>query len=322
MLSQGYSISIYMFHGGTSFGWMNGANMDHGNYEPDVTSYDYDAPLNESGRPTSKYALFRDVIAKATGITPPPAPSADAPVALPAIQMSQSASLWQTLPQPVDSATLLTMEDLDQAYGYILYRTVIAAPAKGDLVLDELHDYAQVYANGTLLGTLDRRLGQNHLNVDLKAPGTRLDILVENTGRVNFTTALRNERKGITRQVSLAGKPLTGWQIYSLPLKAPEKLAFRTADCSGACFYRGTLRVDQVGDTFLDTSNFTKGFVWVNGHELGRIWNIGPQKTLYLPGAWLRKGGNDVIVFDLEGAPGRTIEGKAAPVLDGASAHS
>ena len=213
------------------------------------------------------------------------------------------------------------MEDIGQAYGYILYRTVVPGPVQGDLVLDELHDYAQIYANGKLLGTLDRRLNQNRLPVDLKGHNTRLDILVENSGRVNFSLAIRGERQGITKQVTLAGRPLTGWQIYSLPMTDPEKLPFSAADCTGACFYRGTLHVDRVGDTFLDTGSFTKGFVWVNGHPLGRIWNIGPQRTLYLPGPWLRKGENDVIVFDLQGAPGRTIEGRAAPILDATAAQ-
>jgi beta-galactosidase len=319
ILSQGYSASIYMFHGGTSFGWMNGANIDHDNYEPDVTSYDYDAPLDESGRPTQKYMLFRDVIAKATGITPPPIPAVDAPVAVPAVQLTQSASLWQMLPKPVASAQPLTMEDLDQSYGYILYRTTITDPVSGDLALDELHDYASIYANGELVGTLDRRLKQDHLAINFKQPNTHLDILVENTGRVNFTTAIRGERQGITHQVTLAGKPLTGWQIYPLPMTHPEDLSLHSADCTGPCFYRGTLQVDKVGDTFLDTSAFTKGFVWVNGHALGRIWNVGPQMTLYLPGPWLHKGQNDVIVFDLKGAPGKTIAGRPAPILDGAA---
>ncbi len=188
------------------------------------------------------------------------------------------------------------------------------------MVLDELHDYAQIYANGKLIGTLDRRLEQNRLHVDLTEPNMRLDILVENSGRVNFTMAIRGERKGITKLVMLAGKPLSGWQIYSLPMNDPEKVHFQPGPCTGPCFYRGALQVDRPGDTFLDTSSFTKGFVWVNDHALGRIWNIGPQKTLYLPGPWLHPGSNDVIVFDLEGAPGRTLEGRLAPILDGASA--
>ncbi|HEV2486680.1 MAG TPA: beta-galactosidase family protein [Terracidiphilus sp.] len=321
ILRQGYSISIYMFHGGTSFGWMNGANINHGKYEPDVTSYDYDAPLDESGRPTLKYNLFRDVISKATGIAPPPVPSTEPPITLPALQLRRSISIWQTLPHPVVSKQVLSMEDLNQAYGYILYRTVVADPMQGELALDELHDYAQIYANGTLIGTLDRRVDQSHLTVDLKNSNTRLDILVENTGRVNFTTVQRGERKGITNQVTLAGKPLTGWLIYSLPMHAPDQLTFHAAACTGPCFYRGTLQVDHIADTFLDTSNFTKGFVWINGHALGRIWNIGPQKTLYLPAPWLKQGTNDVIVFDLEGAPGRTIEGQPTPTLDATPAN-
>jgi beta-galactosidase len=316
ILSKGYSISIYMFHGGTSFGWMNGANWDHNRYQPDVTSYDYDSPLDESGRPAAKYKLFREVIAKATGIEPPPVPASAPTVAVPATALTQSAPLWQNLPKPISSAQPLSMEDIDQAYGYILYRTTIAAAAKGDLVLDELHDYAVVYANGQPIGTLDRRLGQNTLAVDLSA-NTQFDILVENSGRINFSLKLRGERKGITKQVTLAGKPVTGWQIFSLPMSEPEKLPFAAAACTGPCFYRGTLQVDTVGDTFLDTSAFTKGFVWVNGHALGRIWSIGPQMALYLPGPWLHKGANDVIVFDLDGASGRALEGRTAPMLDG-----
>ena len=317
ILQQGYSISIYMFHGGTSFGWMNGANSNGKNYEPDTTSYDYDAPLDESGRTTPKFSLFRDVISKATGITPPSVPSVDPPAAIPAVKLERSASLWQMLPKPVASKQLLSMEDLDQAYGYILYRTFDTSAGDFDLVLDSLHDYASIYINEKLIGTLDRRLDQNHLSIHIPAAKSRLDILVENTGRVNFTTVIRGERKGITNQVTLAGKAITDWQIYSLPMSAPDKLAFHTAACTGACFYRGTLQVDHISDTFLDTNNFTKGFVWINGHPLGRIWNIGPQKTLYLPAPWLKQGANDVIVFDLEGAPGRTIEGKPTPMLDG-----
>jgi beta-galactosidase len=314
ILSQGYSISIYMVHGGTSFGWMNGAMM-HPSYQPDVTSYDYDSAIDESGRPTAKYYLFRDAIAKATGVTPPPIPVVDPPIATPAAEFNESASLWQALPQPFASAQILTMEDLNQAYGYILYCTTIHGPAAGDLVVDELHDYARIYANGGLIGTLDRRLDQNHLKIDLTAPNTRLDILVENSGRVNFGREIRGERQGITKQVTLNGKLLTGWQIYSLPMANPEKLNFHAADCTGPCFYRGTLQVDRPGDTFLDTSSIVKGFVWVNGHALGRAWNIGPQKTLYLPGPWLHPGANKIIVFDLDAAPGRTVAGRATPNL-------
>jgi beta-galactosidase len=321
MLRQGYSVSLYMFHGGTSFGWMNGANSDGENYEPDVTSYDYDAPLDESGRPTPKFLAFRDVIAKATGTTPPPVPTVAPPTTIPEFHVDEAVSLWDVLPQPTHSEQVLSMEDLDQAYGYILYRKQLAGPAEGDLVLEDLHDYAQVFLDGKLTGTLDRRLGQKHLGLKIPPGGARLDVLVENTGRVNFSVVLRGERKGITKQVTFTGKPLLSWDIYPLAMNDPEKLHYTHAACSGPCFYRGHFQVDASADAFLDTSSFVKGAVWLNDHPLGRVWNIGPQKTLYAPGPWLHKGKNEVIVFDLQGQNGRTLLGRDQPILDGNQAQ-
>jgi beta-galactosidase len=320
MLRQGYSVSLYMFHGGTSFGWMNGANSDgKGSYEPDVTSYDYDSPLDESGRTTAKYRMFRDVIAKATGVTPPPVPEVAAAISVPAVSLPESASLWKNLPQPIHSQQILSMEDVDQAYGYILYRTHLKKSAEGDLALDELHSYAQIYLDGKLVGTLDRRLRQNHLAIPAAKTNAQLDILVENTSRVNFGKEIGGERAGITKQVTLNGSSLTGWDIFPLPMTAVDKLPYSAQPCEGACFYRGAFNLASVGDTFLDTSEFTKGQLWLNGHALGRIWNVGPQKTLYAPAPWLVQGKNEVIVFDLQGKPGRTVRGLDKPVLDGAN---
>ena len=318
ILRQGYSVSLYMFHGGTSFGWMNGANSDGKNYEPDVTSYDYAAPLDESGRPTPKYFAFRDLVAKATGTTPPPVPTQPPPMKVPPFKLEEGVSLWNVLPPPVHSEQILSMEDLDHAYGYILYRKHLDGPAAGELVLDELHDYARVYLDGKLVGTLDRRLAQNDLRLNVPQAGARLDILVENTGRINFNVAMRGERKGITKQVTLAGKPLLRWDIYPLPMTEPAKLPFAHAPCEGPCFYRASFRVDAPADTFLDTSAFAKGEVWLNGQALGRIWSIGPQKTLYVPGPWLHPGENEVVVFDLNGQSGRTLLGRDTPILDAA----
>jgi beta-galactosidase len=321
MLRQGYSVSLYMFHGGTSFGWMNGANSNGKNYEPDVTSYDYDAPLDESGRPKAKYFTFRDVIANATGVTPPAVPAVAPTAKIPEFKLEVAISLWDALPAPVHSEQVMSMEDLDQAYGYILYRKQLKAAAEGELVLEDLHDYAQVYLDGKLVGTLDRRLDQNHFRLKVPAAGARLDILVENTGRINFNVVLRGERKGITKQVSLAGQPLLGWDIYSLPMAEPSKLHFTRTACEGACFYRASFHIEKPADTFLDTSAFSKGQVWLNGLALGRIWNIGPQKTLYAPAAWLRAGENEVVVFDLDGKPGRALLGRDAPILDANPGH-
>jgi len=317
MLKQGYSVSIYMFHGGTSFGWMNGANSNGKNYEPDVTSYDYDAPLDESGRPTAKYSLYRQVIAKDTGTVPPAVPAVAQTMKIPEFAAQESVSLWKVLPEPVRSERAVSMEDLGQAYGYILYRTHLKGPRKGNLVLDGLHDYAQIYLDGKLAGALDRRLDQKHLQVDIPDAGAQLDMLVENTGRINFSMVLRGERKGIIGQVTLQGKALSGWEIYPLPMEHPARLPFTKGSCEGACFYRATFQQDAPADTFLDTSAFTKGEVWLNGQPLGRVWNIGPQKTLYVPGPWLHKGENEVLIFDLKGSAGRSLVGRDRPVLDG-----
>jgi beta-galactosidase len=324
ILEHGSSVSIYMFHGGTDFGWMNGANSSDSKpatYEPDVTSYDYDSALDESGRPTAKFFAFRDVIAKATGVTPPALPEVAAPIAVAPFKLTESASLWDNLPKPIENSTPLTMEDIGQSYGYILYRTQVLVQGKSaTLAVDSPHDYARVYADGSLAGTLDRRLGESKLSIpEPNQPYTsrllHLDVLVENAGRINFSKQIRQERKGLGRFVSINADPVAGWKIYSLPMTDPSALAFKKAACSGPCFYRGTFNVDQPGDTFLDTSDLGKGQVWVNGHAMGRFWKIGPQKTLYVPGPWLKKGANEVIVFDLDGKPGATVEGLAMPSL-------
>jgi len=322
MLRQGYSVSIYMFHGGTSFGWMNGANSNGKNYEPDVTSYDYNAPLDESGRPTPKYYRFREIIAKDTGVTPPPVPAVPPTMTAPTMLLAEGISLWKTLPAPTHSEQLLSMEALNQAYGYILYRTQLDGPVTGDLVIDTLHDYAQVYINGKLAGTMDRRLGQHELPLKIAAHHARLDILVENTGRVNFGPALPAERAGIVGRVRIAGKPLMGWDIYPLPMLTPGDLRYSKHACDGPCFYRATFAVTTPKDTFLDTSALTKGEVWLNGRALGRFWNVGPQKTLYVPAPWLKPGRNEVVVFDLKGKSGQKIEGLDHPVLHAAVLRS
>jgi beta-galactosidase len=309
MLRQGYSVNFYMFHGGTSFGWMNGANWDDDNYQPDVTSYDYDSPLDESGRPTPKYYALRKVISQDTGVTPPPVPAIPATQVINGIKLDESASLWDALPTPVASHELVTMEALGQAYGDILYRKQITANFAGELHIEGLHDYAQIYVNGKRIGTLDRRLKQDKLSVKL-AKGDTLDLLVQNDGRINFGEHLRTERKGILGGVSLQGHPLLDWQIYSLPFNNSDALHYTQGKCTHApCFYRGTFDAPASGsasaDTFLDTKGLGKGLVWLNGHALGRTWNIGPQQTLYVPGVWLKPHGNQLIVLDLlvEGQP-------------------
>jgi len=316
MLEQGYSVNLYMFHGGTSFGLMNGANSDGRNYEPDTTSYDYDAPVSEDGQLSYKFNLFREVIAKATGITPPAAPPTTPLRTYPSISLSRAAALWSNLPAAVESRQILSMEDVGQAYGYILYRTAIPTAQNAELRIEDLRDYAQIYLDGMLAGTLDRRLGQSSLPIRTTHANTRLDILVENTGRVNFGRQFIHERAGITHEVLLGNTPLTGWKIYPLPMRNLASLTYKSSSCTGACFYQADFQVDEPADTYLDTRSLTKGIIFINGQPLGRFWNVGPQGALYLPAPRLRKGPNEIIVFDLDSRPGRSVGFVDRPVLD------
>ena len=329
MLDRGYSVSMYMFHGGTTPGFMNGANIDGGHYHPQTSSYDYDAALDESGRPTPKYYMFRDAIAKATGETPPPVPATPAPIVVAPFALLPVGFIFDGLPAPVHVTQPRGMETFGQSYGYILYRTRVAAATDGELVIHDVRDYAQVYMNGALQGTLDRRLNED--SMPLHAPaGAQLDILVENSGRVNFAKPLRHEEKGITHSVSLGGHELAGWDVFTIPMSDISRFACpadRLSSCgpiigSGRAtvntpaYYRGSFTLNTTGDTFLDTRGWGKGTVWVNGHQLGRFWGIGPEQTLYVPGPWLREGRNDVLVFDLLTPDQATLQGLDHPILN------
>lgn len=324
LLSHGVSVSLYMFHGGTSFGWMNGANYsDH--YQPQPTSYDYDAPLDEAGHPTPKYFALRDVIRRhlPPGDTLPAVPAPPPVAPLGPIALRQSASLWSLLGRPVRVAQPLAMEDVGQSYGYILYRTRLPSGGRGTLRITHLRDYGIVFVDGRRVADLDRRDHQDSAVIDVPAGGGRLEILVENTGRINYGRRLPDNRQGITDSVTFAGHALAGWDIFPLPLDHPDRAAFSSGGATGAtgataapALYRGAFRVAKPADTFLDLRGWGKGQVWVNGHNLGRFWYIGPQETLYLPGAWLRAGVNDLIVLDLEPNPPRTVRGLTAPILD------
>lgn len=319
MLRRGYSVSMYMFHGGTSFGWMNGANSNGKNYQPDTTSYDYDAPLDEQGAPRQKFFAFRDVIARVTGQRPPALPQ---PIPLAAFSINppaETASLWRNLPEPIDSSTLLTMEDMYQSYGYVLYRTRMDKGDGGELVLDGLHDYAQIYVDQSLIGTLDRRLDTSSLTLPILQESGTLDILVENSGRVNFTRVLRSERKGLTGRVTIAGKEPAHWKIYSLPMDDVDRLHFLPGPCTGPCFYRTQMSVDIPADTYLDARSLHKGEMWLNTRPLGRFWSIGPQYALYAPGPWLQQGPNAIIFFDLMGVSTDQVKSVKGPILAGST---
>jgi len=319
MLGQGYSINLYMFHGGTSFGFMSGANWDHKTYEPDVTSYDYDSPVSESGALTKKYFAFREVIRKhRPGLAIPDPPAPLPVVEVPEFELTESASLWANLPDPVTLERPRTMESFGQSYGYILYRTKITNPVAGDLTLEQLHSYARIFVNGKLAGTLDRRKRQDRLRIEAPA-GATLDVLVEGSGRINFSIELRGERQGIGGPITLAGREVTGWQVFPLPMDDLTKPQFHESmkSAPGAPgFYRGHFDLDEAGDTFLDTRGWGKGAVWINGHALGRFWNLGPQQTLYVPAPWLNRGANEIVVFTEQQPKNMRIRSLREPVLD------
>jgi beta-galactosidase len=323
ILKRGVGVNIYMFHGGTSFGYDAGATGGK-SFQPNVTSYDYDAPLDEAGHPTEKFFAYRKTLATFNPEPLPAVPAAPPVVTLPATQLKERASLWENLPGPISSEDPMPMERFGQGFGYILYRKTLHAAPAGELAMDEVHDFARVYLNGGLAGTLDRREPDHSaLKLLAIAEGTRLDVLVADDGRINHTHEMRGENKGITHSVSLNGAPLKGWQVYLLPLGEPGTgllpKRFTETRIDGPAFYRATFTLDKVGDIFLDIRKLGKGALWINGHAIGRFWNVGPQDTLYVPGPWLKKGLNTIVVFDLLNTANSSpsIEGLPTPILAG-----
>ncbi|XHR92819.1 beta-galactosidase [Mucilaginibacter sp. UC70_90] len=324
VLAAGISINMYMFHGGTTRGFMNGANYNDQNpYEPQISSYDYDAPLDEAGNATDKFMKFRAVISKhlPAGITLPEVPAAKPAMSLPAIKFTKSTSLFNVLPLAKTNNTPLTFEDLNQAYGFVLYRTTINGGKSGLLKLKDLRDYGIVYVNGKRAGILDRRKYQDSLMISLPKGKVTLDILVENLGRINFGPYLLKNEKGITEKVLFAGTELKNWKMYSLPFDDISKVktnpAIRKVAANNTPLLKKVVfKVDKLADTYLDMSKWGKGIVWLNGHNLGRYWNCGPQQTLYVPVEWLKKGNNEITVLELIKPSENTLNAIDHPILD------
>jgi beta-galactosidase len=311
MLSHGISCNLYMAHGGSTFGYMAGANGGQ-KYEPDISGYDYDAPIDEAGRPNAKFHAMRDVLRRhlAPGEQLPDLPPPLPMIAIPKFELTESAPLLARLPKAAQVGPPVSMEQLGQDYGLVLYRHHPARAAKGTLEIGEVRDFALVRG-----ATLDRRLHQNKFDVVL-APGEPLDILVEAMGRINFGPQLVSDRKGIAGKVTLNGEVLKEWEHYSLPLADPSEWPFARKPGAGPSLYRGTFSLEAVGDTFLDLRGWGKGLVWINGHHLGRYWRVGPQQSLFVPAPWLRQGANEAIVLDLLEGQTRTIESHTDPIYD------
>jgi len=321
VLAAGISINMYMFHGGTTRAFMNGANFkDETPYEPQISSYDYDAPLDEAGNATPKFMAFRNVIEKhlPAGVHLPQVPAAKPAMQIPAIKLTQAGGLLQNLPIPKINLKPLTFEDLNQDYGFVLYRTTVKGGIKGMLKLRELRDYAVVMVNGKNTGTLDRRLKQDSLLVTLPAGNVTLDILVENLGRVNFGKYLLQNKKGITQEVLFNQNELTGWKMYGLPFNNLNGIKYKPVTYRGSApvIKKSSFTLNKLADTYLDMRKWGKGMVWVNGHNLGKYWSIGPQQTLYLPAEWLKKGQNEVVVLEMLKPEQNLLQTAEKPILD------
>ncbi len=298
-LTNGVSFCYYMIYGGTSFGFASGANYG-GHFQPQPTSYDYDAPIDEMGRPTEKFFALRELFSKhlAPGETLPDVPPTTPVLEIPNIELTSSESIFDSLKSPVKSSKPLSFEDIDQAYGFVDYRAKLSGPVRGTLKIKELRDFAVVCIDGKRFATLDRRHNQSTVAISTDKPAT-LDILVENGGRINYGSRITDNRKGITESVTLDGQEILGWEMYHLPFDKVSGLKFKSASQSAApAVHKGAFNISEIGDAFLDMRNWGKGIVIVNGHNLGRYWNIGPQQTLYLPGVWLKKGKNEIVVFE------------------------
>jgi beta-galactosidase len=231
---------------------------------------------------------------------------------IPAIGLQVFSSVWDELPQPILSVQPKPMEAYGQDYGFILYRTELVGHKSGKLEVTDIHDYATVFLNGVYIGKLDRREGIN--SIELPATTVKnpvLDILVEGMGRINFAQYMI-DRKGITDRVTLNGMTLMNWKVFDLPMDRKFIFQLRSSGKTlnrPGIFFKGNFFIQKSGDTYFDLSKYKKGMVWINGHNLGRFWDIGPQTRLYCPESWLMEGMNEILIFDLHQTEAQLVFG-------------
>ena len=354
MLSKGISFSLYMTHGGTSFGHWAGANSP--GFAPDVTSYDYDAPINEYGHATPKFWELRTMMEKYS-LSPDPSPKGKGKkVALPAVPKAPMPiitvpkfELTEFAPlvygcgglETTENVNDLTFEYANMGWGSMFYSVALPEISAQSVLSFDAHDYAQVFINDQFIGKIDRVKNEKSITLPAVRKGDRLVILVEAMGRINFGRAIK-DFKGIPGDVKLETSAgghdlsytLKGWERWGIPddykvaVNALDGYAGKTADeyhpgfqqeikaWGKRGYYRGYFTLKKVGDTFLNFETWGKGQVYVNGHAMGRIWSIGPQQTLYVPGCWLKKGKNEVIVLDVVGPKEKVVWGQAEPELN------
>lgn len=330
MLSKGISFSLYMTHGGTSFGRWAGANSP--GLMSDVTSYDYDAPINEYGMATEKYYKLRDCLQKYADGKLPAVPKLPMPIInIPAFSLSEFAPVTRGIDK-TERGGLKTFEEMDMGWGSMIYVAPVTTNLPASTMHAEVHDYGQVFVNGTYIGAIDRTKNANTLDMPALHRGDTLRIFVEGMGRINFGSAIK-DYKGIVGDVTLTaeceGAKLTlqptDWTCATIPdeyedavraLKAQPSAVDNMLACGGRGYYRGWFNVKKPGDTFLNMETWGKGQVWINGHAIGRFWRVGPQQTLYVPGAWLKKGKNEIIVMDVAEPAENKLWGQDKPELD------
>ena len=330
MLSKGISFSLYMTHGGTSFGHWAGANSP--GFAPDVTSYDYDAPINEYGLATPKFWELRTMMQKYSEKKLPNVPKAPMPIiTVPKFELTEFAPLITGISQIVVSPDPKTFEEMDMGWGTVIYTSILPEIKSQSVLSGEFHDFAQVFIDGKYIGKIDRVKNEKSLTLPPMRKDAELSIIVEGMGRINFGRAIK-DFKGIIGNVTITSdldkyemtvKP-KAWVNATIPddyqtavkafeTKMPETIK---GDFLKAGYYRGYFNLKKVGDTFLNFETWGKGQVYVNGHAMGRIWSIGPQQTLYVPGCWLKKGKNEIIVLDVVGPKEAVVWGQAEPELN------
>jgi beta-galactosidase len=332
MLSKGISFSLYMTHGGTSFGHWAGANSP--GFAPDVTSYDYDAPINESGQTTPKFWELRNMMQKYNdGKKLPAVPKPIAQViSVPKIRLNEFSPLINGCDSFVNTGDDLTMEAADMGWGSMVYTNTLPAIANpSTLYINDCHDFAQVFINNKYIGSIDRVKNEKSISLPAINEGDKLTIVIEAMGRINFGRAIK-DYKGITKDVTIETNSgshqltytLKGWQTTKIAddsntaEKALKKISQHATDnvMGNRGYYRGYFNLNKTGDTFINMETWGKGQVYVNGHALGRFWSIGPQQTLYMPGCWLKKGRNEIIVLDVVGPKQPVVWGQETPELN------
>jgi beta-galactosidase len=320
LLDRHLSFCYYMFDGGTNFGFSNGSN----NWQPVQTTYDYDAPVDELGRVTPKFKALRDLFIQTLHVDPPPIPPDPKVIEIPQFQVPNHRLLLDCLPKPTLTADdVVTMEDLDQSYGFVLYRKAFPTGIKGQLDLGKALDYSIVMLDGQVVGQAFAGYGRGSFRMNLNHPqACTLDILVYNLGRNSVGINQSISRKGLNQNPHLDQQELKGWQIYSLPMDDPAKLpspptaAAEPAPLAPA-IYSGSFNLADTGETYLDMRNWNFGVVWVNGHNLGRYWDVGADRGLYLPSVWQNQGENQITILELAGPPKSTaIQGATNMIVE------